>query len=611
MCGIVGYIGSNNAVPILIEGLRRLEYRGYDSAGIAFYEDGNMVLKKTVGKLSNLESILREREYESHLGIGHTRWATHGRPTEVNSHPHCDCYGKLMVVHNGIIENYSLLKKVLISEGHIFRSQTDTEVIAHLIERYLNNGNLSEAVRRALCEVEGTYAIAVISSSNPDTIVAARKGSPLIIGRGDKEYIVASDVPAILNITKDAIFVNDNELVVIREDGTQITDLKSGGSREEKIYQIPWDPELAEKGGYAHFMLKEILEQPQAVRNTFSGRINLNKDKIHWEDLDFTVEELRKISRIYIVSCGTSWHASLVGKSMIEAFAKVPVEVDLASEFRYRMPLIDDNTLTIGITQSGETADTLGAIRKAKEEGSKILIICNVVGSTATREADGVIYTHAGPEIGVASTKAFTSQLVALYLFAGYLGRAKELISYSAFSRIMTELASIPKKIESILEKEEEIKRLADLFWEKRDYFFLGRGIVYPIALEGALKLKEISYLHAEGYAGGEMKHGPIALVDKDMVVVALVPHNSVYEKMLGNIEEVKARDANVIAIADEECEEIIEKADHVFCVPKTSDFLSPILFAIPLQLFAYHIARNRGCDIDQPRNLAKSVTVE
>ncbi|MGH7900859.1 MAG: glutamine--fructose-6-phosphate transaminase (isomerizing) [Thermodesulfobacteriota bacterium] len=611
MCGIVGYVGSNNAVPILIEGLRRLEYRGYDSAGIAFYEDGNMVLKKTVGKLANLESVLRERKYESHLGIGHTRWATHGRPTEVNSHPHSDCHGNLMVVHNGIIENYSLLKKVLISEGHIFRSQTDTEVIAHLIERYLNNGNLSEAVRRALGEVEGTYAIAVISSSNPDTIVAARKGSPIIIGRGDKEYILASDVPAILNITKDAIFVNDNELVVIREDGTQITDLETGASREESIYQIPWDTALAEKGGYAHFMLKEIHEQPRAVKNTFSGRINVSKDKVHWEELGFTAEELRRISRIYIVSCGTSWHASLVGKSMIEAFARVPVEVDLASEFRYRPQLIGDDTLTIGITQSGETADTLGAIRKAKEEGSKVLIICNVVGSTATREADGVIYTHAGPEIGVASTKAFTSQLVALCLFAGYLGRARELISYSAFSQILTELASIPDKIESILEKEDEIKRLAELYWEKRDYFFLGRGIVYPIALEGALKLKEISYLHAEGYAGGEMKHGPIALVDKDMVVVALIPHNSVYEKMLGNIEEVKARDASVIAITDDECEEMIEKADHVFYVPKTADFLRPVLFAIPLQLFAYYIARNRGCDIDQPRNLAKSVTVE
>ncbi|MGH7902042.1 MAG: glutamine--fructose-6-phosphate transaminase (isomerizing), partial [Thermodesulfobacteriota bacterium] len=369
MCGIVGYIGrSNNAVPIIIEGLKRLEYRGYDSAGIAFYEDGNMVLKKTVGKLSNLESILKERQYESRLGIGHTRWATHGRPTEVNSHPHCDCDGKLMVVHNGIIENYSILKKVLISEGHFFRSQTDTEVIAHMIERYLNDGNLTEAVRRALCEVEGTYAIAVISSSNPDTIVAARNGSPLIIGRGDGEYIVASDVPAILNITKDAIFVNDNELVVIRENGSEITDLESGRRREEKIYQIPWDHELAEKGGYTHFMLKEIHEQPRAVRNTFSGRINLNKDKIHWEDLGFTLEELRKVSKICIVSCGTSWHASLVGKSMIEAFANVPVEVDLSSEFRYRKPLIDENTLTIGITQSGETADTLGAIRKAKEE---------------------------------------------------------------------------------------------------------------------------------------------------------------------------------------------------------------------------------------------------
>lgn len=611
MCGIVGYIGTNNAVPILVEGLRRLEYRGYDSAGVAFYENGNMVLKKTVGKLSNLESILKDEKHESHIGIGHTRWATHGRPTEVNSHPHCDCHGRLMVVHNGIIENYALLKRVLISEGHVFLSETDTEVIAHLIERYLHNGNLPEAVRRALSEIEGTYAIAVISTTNPDSIIAARKGSPLIIGRGNKEYILASDIPAILSITKDAIFINDNELVVLQREGTEIIDLSSGSRREETVYQIPWDLELAEKSGYAHFMLKEIHEQPQAVRNTFSGRLVLGKGEVNLEDVNLSDEELRKISRIYVVSCGTSWHASLVGKFMIETIAKIPVEVDLASEFRYRMPLIDSSTLTIGITQSGETADTLGAIRKAKGEGSRILVVCNVVGSSATREADGVVYTHAGPEIGVASTKAFTSQLVALYLFAVHLGRVKGLVSDTDFSSMMAELTTIPQKIEGILQKEEEIKKLADLYWEKRDYFFLGRGIVYPIALEGALKLKEISYLHAEGYAGGEMKHGPIALVDRDMVVVALIPHNSVYEKMLSNIEEVKAREANVIAITDEGCEEIGEKVDHVFYVPETNEFLRPVLFTIPLQLFAYYIARNRGCDIDQPRNLAKSVTVE
>jgi glucosamine--fructose-6-phosphate aminotransferase (isomerizing) len=611
VCGIVGYIGNNDAVQILLRGLRRLEYRGYDSAGMAFYQNGNIVLKKTVGKLSNLESALRNQSYKSHIGIGHTRWATHGKPTEINSHPHSDCHGKLMVVHNGIIENYALLKKVLISEGHIFRSETDTEVIAHLIERYLDNGNLSEAVRRALCEIEGTYAIAVISSIDPDSIIAARKGSPLIIGHGEKEWMVASDIPAILNITKNAIFVNDNELVVLREDGTEIIDMSSGEQREKKIYEIPWDLELAEKNGYPHFMLKEIHEQPQAVKNTYAGRLVADEADMILEEANLSPEELKKISRIHIVSCGTSWHASLVGKFMIETLARIPVEVDLASEFRYRVPFVDDNTLTIGITQSGETADTIGAIRKAKEEGSRILTICNVVGSSATREADGVIYTHAGPEIGVASTKAFTSQLVALYLLAIRLGRVKDLISHDGFSTMVEDLTTIPKKIEAILDREQEIKRLADLYWEKRDFFFLGRGIVYPIALEGALKLKEISYLHAEGYAGGEMKHGPIALVDKDMVVIALVPRNSVYEKMLSNIEEVKARDAKVIAITDEDCGEIGQKIDHVFYLPKTNDFLTPILYAIPLQLFAYFIARKRGCDIDQPRNLAKSVTVE
>ncbi|HEX3036796.1 MAG TPA: glutamine--fructose-6-phosphate transaminase (isomerizing) [Thermodesulfobacteriota bacterium] len=613
MCGIVGYIGKQNAVPILIEGLRRLEYRGYDSAGVAFYENGNgnIVLRKAVGKLANLESLIRGYNYESHLGIGHTRWATHGKPSEINAHPHCDCQGKVVVVHNGIIENYYSLKRTLASEGHIFRSETDTEVVAHLIEKHLNNGSLIEAVKKALREVEGTYALAVISNADPDKIIAARRGSPLIIGWGKEEYILASDVPAILNCTKDAIFVNDNEVVVLHKNGIEITDLKNGYFRPERIYQIPWDPELAEKNGYPHFMLKEIHEQPQAIRNTYGGRINADKGKMYWEGVNLSREEAKKLSKIYLVSCGTSWHASLIGKFMIEALAQIPVEVDLASEFRYRDPIIDANTMTIGITQSGETADTLGAMRIAKEGGSKLFVICNVVGSSATREADGVIYTHAGPEIGVASTKAFTSQLVALYLLALYLGKMKGLIDNSAFSHMLAELDAVPEKINEILLKEKEIEQLAELYWEKESFFFLGRGITYPVALEGALKLKEISYLHAEGYAGGEMKHGPIALVDRDMVVVSLVPHNSIYEKMLGNIEEVKARDGVVIALATEGDEAIKEKADHVFYVPQANDFLTSILYAVPLQLLAYHIARRRGCDIDQPRNLAKSVTVE
>jgi len=611
MCGIVGYIGKRNAVPILIEGLRRLEYRGYDSTGIAFYENGNIVLRKTAGKLANLESIIRDHNYESHLGIGHTRWATHGKPTDINAHPHSDCSGKVMVVHNGIIENYLSLKKTLIAEGHVFRSETDTEVIAHLIERYLHDGNLLEAVRKALHKVKGTYALAVISNADPDKIIAARKGSPLIIGWGKEEYLLASDVPAILNYTKDAIFLNDNEVVVLHKNGVEITDLENGYFRPERIYQIPWNPELAEKNGYPHFMLKEIHEQPQAIRNTCSGRINLDKGKVCWDEVDLSREEIRKISTIYMVSCGTSWHASLVGKFMIEALAQIPVEVDLGSEFRYRTPIINGTTLTIGVTQSGETADTLGAMRRAKESGSRVLVICNVVGSSATREAGGVIYTHAGLEIGVASTKSFTSQIVAFYLFALYLGRIKGLISRSLFCEMMAELAAIPGKLEEVLRKEKKIEQFANLYWEKKNFVFLGRGITYPIALEGALKLKEISYILAAGYAGGEMKHGPIALVDKDMVVVSLIPRNFIYEKMLGNIEEVKARDGIVIAIANQGDEEIREKADHVFYVPKSNDFLTPILFTIPLQLLAYHIARKRGCDIDQPRNLAKSVTVE
>jgi len=611
MCGIVGYIGKRNAVPILIEGLRRLEYRGYDSTGIAFYENGNIVLRKTAGKLANLESIIRDHNYESHLGIGHTRWATHGKPSDINAHPHSDCSGKVMVVHNGIIENYLSLKKTLIAEGHVFRSETDTEVIAHLIERYLHDGNLLEAVRKALHKVKGTYALAVISNADPDKIIAARKGSPLIIGWGKEEYLLASDVPAILNYTKDAIFLNDNEVVVLHKNGVEITDLENGYFRPERIYQIPWNPELAEKNGYPHFMLKEIHEQPQAIRNTCSGRINLDKGKVCWDEVDLSREEIRKISTIYMVSCGTSWHASLVGKFMIEALAQIPVEVDLGSEFRYRTPIIKGATLTIGVTQSGETADTLGAMRRAKESGSRVLVICNVVGSSATREAGGVIYTHAGLEIGVASTKSFTSQIVAFYLFALYLGRIKGLISRSLFCEMMAELAAIPGKLEEVLRKEKKIEQFANLYWEKKNFVFLGRGITYPIALEGALKLKEISYIQAEGYAGGEMKHGPIALVDKDMVVVSLIPRNFIYEKMLGNIEEVKARDGIVIAIANQGDKEIREKADHVFYVPKSNDFLTPILFTIPLQLLAYHIARKRGCDIDQPRNLAKSVTVE
>ena len=610
MCGIVGYIGKQMAVPILLDGLSRLEYRGYDSSGVAFYEDGHIILKKTVGKLSNLEKVLKGIVYSSHVGIGHTRWATHGRPSEINAHPHGDCHGRVMVVHNGIIENYLSLKRMLTSEGHVFRSETDTEVISHLIERY-SNGDFVQAVRRALFEIKGTFAIGAISSDSPDMIVAARRGSPLIVGSGRGEYFLASDVPAILRYTKDAIYVSDNEMVVLDGDGVEVTDIDEGCSKCKTIHQIPWSAEVAEKNGYPHFMLKEIHEQPQSVKNTYSGRIALDEEKMQWEEINLSREQIRDISRIYIVSCGTSWHASLVGKNIIESLAQIQVDVDLASEFRYREAIIDNKTLTIGITQSGETADTLGAIKRAKECGSKVIVICNVVGSSATREADGVIYTHAGPEIGVASTKAFTSQLAALYLLGIYIARIRGTLSRKMMCTMVTELSTIPTKIEEILKRESEVEIIANLFWDKKGFLFLGRGVTYPIALEGALKLKEISYIHAQGYAAGEMKHGPIALVDRDMVVVCLVPHNPLREKMLGNIEEVKARDGVVVSIATEGDDEIRDKSDQVFCVPRTGELLNSILFTVPLQLLAYHIAKNRGCDIDQPRNLAKSVTVE
>jgi glucosamine--fructose-6-phosphate aminotransferase (isomerizing) len=611
MCGIVGYVGRQNALPILINGLRRLEYRGYDSAGVAFYEDGQIILRKAVGKLSNLETILNGSNYMSHLGIGHTRWATHGKPTEINAHPHSDCQGKIMVVHNGIIDNYRTLRKMLVSEGHKFSSETDTEVIPHLIEKYILNGDLADAVRKALREIKGNYALGVISCDDPKRIIAARRGSSLIVGKGEDEYFLASDVPAILRYTKDAIFISDDELVVLSREGVEVRDIDEGFSKFKEIYQIPWNPEIAEKNGYPHFMLKEIHEQPQSVKNTYSERISLDGELAEWEEVNLNHEEIRNISKIYMVSCGTSWHASLVGKFMIESLAQIPVEVDLASEFRYRTVIIDKNTLTIGITQSGETADTLGAIRKAKECGSRVLVICNVVGSSVTREADGVIYTHAGPEIGVASTKAFTSQLIALYLFALYLGRIKGKISRTEICNMIAELVQVPGKIEEILKEESEIERIANLYWDRKIFLFLGRGITHPIALEGSLKLKEISYIHAQGYAAGEMKHGPIALVDEDMVVVALVSQSSTHEKMLGNIEEVKARDAVVISIGTQGDEEIKNKSNHVIIVPASSEFLSPLLFTVPLQLLAYHIAKKRECDIDHPRNLAKSVTVE
>jgi glutamine---fructose-6-phosphate transaminase (isomerizing) len=596
MCGIVGYVGERNAIPLLLEGLKRLEYRGYDSAGIAFIDNGNVVLRKTVGKLKNLESIFGDSSFNTHVGIGHTRWATHGKPSYINSHPHCDCTGRIVVVHNGIIENYSSLKRELVADGHALLSETDTEVIAHLIERNLKDGNLLKAIISALREVKGTYALAIISSSDPDKIVAVRKGSPLVIGKGNGEYILASDIPAILTCTKDAIFINENELVILdKKNGIRIIDLENGYDREEEIHRIPWDSELAEKGGYPHFMLKEIHEQPNAVGNTYRGKIDLHSGGIRWHELNLTVEEINRLSRIQLISCGTSWHASLIGKFLIEKIARIPVDADLASEFRYRDVILDRDNLTIGITQSGETADTLEAMRKAKEVCFKVLTICNVVGSTAARESDGVIYTHAGPEIGVASTKTFISQIVALYLFALFLGKVRGLLNKDQFSQMMNELATIPNKICQVLANEKEIERLANLYWKKRSFFFLGRGIMFPIALEGALKLKEISYIHAEGHAGGEMKHGSIALVDRNMVVVSLIPLNSIYDKMLGNIEEIKARDGKVIALCSQGDNEIKERRTAYFIFPRQMNCFRRFYLQFPYSFLPITLPKIEG----------------
>jgi len=609
MCGIIGYIGKQNAVPILMEGLRRLEYRGYDSAGIAVMRDGMIEVRRSVGKLNNLESALAGEDLMGLLGIGHTRWATHGRPSEENAHPHRA--GKLVLVHNGIIENYLSLKRELMEEGHSFKSETDTEVLCHLIERYTKKGNtLEEAVRNALKDVKGTYAIGVIHQEYPDRLVAARNGSPLVIGLGKGEFFIASDIPAILNYTRDMIFLDDGEMAILSLDGVEITNLE-GIAIDKGVTRVLWDPVMAEKGGYRHFMLKEIYEQPRAIMDTIRGRISHETGTVYLDELGLSVEDIRGIKRIYLIACGTSWHAALIGKFMIEEMARIPTEVDIASEFRYRNPLIDNDSLFIAITQSGETADTLASQREAKRLGAKVLTICNVVGSTSSREADGVLYTHAGPEIGVASTKAFTSQLTALFLLSLHLGRMKGLINLEDAQRLMGDLVRLPQLVKDVLGIEEEIAQIASRYFKATDFLYLGRGLNYPVALEGALKLKEISYIHAEGYPAGEMKHGPIALIDENIPVVVLAPKDSVYSKVLSNIEEVKTRGGIVIAIATEGDREIALKVDHVIYLPQINHYLTPILLTIPLQLFAYHTALLRGSDVDQPRNLAKSVTVE
>ncbi|MEW6096436.1 MAG: glutamine--fructose-6-phosphate transaminase (isomerizing) [bacterium] len=608
MCGIVGYIGQKNATPILIDGIRRLEYRGYDSAGIAVMSDSKIELRRSVGKIVNLDEVIMNNPIQGNLGLAHTRWATHGRPSEENAHPHRDCHNQLVVVHNGIIENYTQLKEDLMLKRHQFSSQTDTEVIAHLIEEYLKD-DLLEAVQKALSKIEGAYALGVISSKQPDRIVAARLASPLVVGLGAGEFFIASDVPAILPYTREVIFLEDEEMAVLTQDGVDISTIK-GKPVKKTTTHIEWDPIMAEKSGYKHFMLKEIYEQPRAIEDTIRGRIV--EDEVDFDEVNLSKEDILDIDKIFIVACGTAYYAGLVGRFMLEELAQIPTEVDIGSEFRYRNPILSDKTLLIAISQSGETADTLAPIKEGKKKGAKIISICNVMGSSLTRESkDGVIYTRAGIEIGVASTKAFTSQLTALYLLTVYLGRQKGTIDSDKAKELLAQLRLIPREVENILTHDEKIKELSHQFQHHHNFLYLGRGINFPIALEGALKLKEISYIHAEGYPAGEMKHGPIALIDENMPVVAIATQGHVYDKILSNIEEAKARDGIIIAVATSGDTKIDKKADHVIYIPKTTEILTPILSVIPLQLLAYHIANYRGCDVDQPRNLAKSVTVE
>lgn len=614
MCGIIGYLGSRQAVHIILDSLKRLEYRGYDSAGIAVVVNGKLELRRCVGKIVNLEEVLEKETLPSHQGLGHTRWATHGKPSEENAHPHTDCQGEIVLVHNGIIENYLLLREKLKKEGHCFKSETDTEVLVHLIEKYLPQVDkpkprqLLQAVEKALKEVEGSYALGVISSKLPGVMVAARQDSPLIVGFGDKEYFIASDVPAILPYTNKVAYLENGEITLVTQENIQFFN-RQGKEVIKPIQFISWDPVTAEKSGYKHFMLKEIHEQPQVIRDTFRGRMFPDKSEIDFEDLD--IKEFATIEKIFIIACGTSYHAGLVGKFLLENLAGLPCEVDIGSEFRYRQPLINSKTLVLVITQSGETADTLAGLRIAKTKKAKTLTICNVMGSSAAREAERVIYTRCGPEIGVASTKAFVGQLTVLYLLSLALGLERKRLSQEEVKEIMLHLLRIPGQAEDILANQETILSLSSEFFEKRDFLYLGRHINYPIALEGALKLKEISYIHAEGYPAGEMKHGPIALIDREMPVVAIATKSSVYEKILSNIEEAKAREGIVIALATEGDKKIKDKVDRIIYLPENLEILSPMLNVIPLQLFAYHIAVKRGCDVDQPRNLAKSVTVE
>ena len=609
MCGIVGYIGGKDAQEILLTGLSRLEYRGYDSAGAAILKGDNLSIVKRQGKLKSLIETLKLRPLKGVLGIGHTRWATHGAPNTINAHPHTDCKGEIAVVHNGIIENYAELKSKLIKEGHKFKSETDTEVIVHLIEKFSNGVPLEAAVRKAVLMLEGSFAIAVISKKEPGKLIGARLGSPLIVGIGEGENFLASDVPAVLGSTKDVIFLNENEMAILTKDSCSITDFK-GSALSRKPTRITWGIEQAEKQGYKHFMLKEINEQPGIIENFINARMQKNGGII-FEEQKISDERLKKIKSIYIVACGTAYHAGMVAKYAIESICNMPVSIDVSSEFRYRKLFIDRDALIIAISQSGETADTLASVREAKSHGATVLSICNVLGSTLTRESDGVIYTHAGPEIGVASTKAYTAQITALYMFAFYLAGLRGALLQKELNKYMDELKKIPARQKEILKNQSEISKLARRYSHFGSFLYLGRSINFPSALEGALKLKEISYIPAEGYAAGEMKHGPIALIDEYRAVVCIACASAVYEKMFSNLQEIRARKGKIIAIASAGDKKIKEETKEVIYIPKCDELFSPLLTALPLQLIAYHIAVKRGCDVDQPRNLAKSVTVE
>jgi len=609
MCGIVGYIGKRPALPILIDGLRRLEYRGYDSAGIAILEGGEIAVRRSVGKISALEAAIGQAGLSGTLGVGHTRWATHGRPSEENAHPHRS--GPFVVVHNGIIENHLALKKRLQGRGYSFSSETDTEVVAVLLHSHYRGRDARRALQRTLAEIEGSYALGILCTDEPGCLFAAREGSPLVVGRGEGEQFLASDVPALIAHTREVIYLENGETAVLRRDGIDLVDA-AGRPRRAKTCHVPWDPVSAERGGYKHFMLKEIHEQPTACLDTFRTRVSQEKGRVILDDeVGLTPQLLSGIRRVRFLACGTSWHAGLIGEHMVERLAGLPAEVDLASEFRYRGAPAEEGVLTVAISQSGETADTRAAFADARSKGGFRLAICNVLGSSITREADGVLYTHAGPEISVASTKAFTSQLTALYLLALFLGQRRGRLARGVVAQHLADLVRLPALIGKALGLNGAMAELGQRFAKSQDCLYLGRGVNFPVALEGALKLKEISYVHAEGYAGGEMKHGPIALIDSDLPVIVLAPRDDNFSKMFGNLEEVRARRGIVIAFTDRAGKDLAAKADHLYAVPRTNPFLTPLLLAVPLQLFAYHVAEARGHDVDQPRNLAKSVTVE